>query len=136
VVHGVGARLHRVEERVLLVERQCDVLCPLIGMLPLQVLDNEVGAERDRVELVGLARATLAIAQRDLPTVVLAEFATGRFDACAFLLCHFQAILVRVGALPHAARLCHKNREADTGSRAVLPRLFAQVRDSRSDRNS
>jgi hypothetical protein len=54
----------------------------------------------------------------------------------AFLLCHFQAVLARVGALPHAARLHHKNREADVGSRATLPRLFAQVRDSRFDRNN
>ncbi len=105
-------------------------------MLPLQVLDNEVGAKRDRVELVGFARATLAIAQRDLSTVVLAESTMGRLDMRAFLLYHFQAILARVGALPHVARLRHKNREADAGSRAALPRLFAQVRDSRFDRNS
>jgi hypothetical protein len=52
------------------------------------------------------------------------------------LLCHFQAVLAQVGALPHAARLRHKNREADVGSRAALPRLFTQVCDSRFDKNS
>jgi len=67
------------------------------------VLNNEVGAERDRVELISLARATLAIAQQDLPTVVLAEFAAGCLDVRTFLLCHFQAVLARVGVLPHAA---------------------------------
>jgi len=105
-------------------------------VLPLQVFGNEVGAEWDRVELVGFAWATLVIAQRDLPAVVLAESATSRLDARAFLLCHFQAVLVQVGALPHAARLRHKNREADVGSRAALPRLFTQVCDSRFDKNS
>jgi hypothetical protein len=53
-----------------------------------------------------------------------------------FLLCHFQAVLARVGALPHATRLRHKNREADAGSRAALLGLFAQVCDFRFDRNS
>ncbi len=105
-------------------------------MLPLQVLDNEVAAEWDRVKLVGLAQATLPIVQRDLPAVVLAESAAGRLDARAFLFCHFQAVLTRVGALPHATRLRHKNREADTSSCVALLHLFAQVRDSRSDRNS
>jgi hypothetical protein len=105
-------------------------------VLPLQVLDNEVGTERDRVELVGFTRATLTITQRDLPAVVLAKSTASRLDVRAFLLCHFQAILARVGALPHAARLCHKKREADAGSRAALPRLFAQVHDSRFDKNS
>ncbi len=100
------------------------------------MLDNEVGTKWDRVKLVGLARATLPIAQRDLPAVVLAESAAGRLDACAFLFCHFQTVLARVGALPHAARLRHKNRKANAGSRVALPHLFAQVRDSRSDRNS
>jgi hypothetical protein len=52
------------------------------------------------------------------------------------LFCHFQAVLARVGALPHAVRLRHKNREADASSRVALPHLFAQVRDSCSDRNS
>jgi hypothetical protein len=103
---------------------------------PLQVLDNEVDAKRDHVELVGFARATLAIAQRDLSTVVLAESVAGRLDVRAYSLCRFQVVLARVGALPHAEQLRHKNREVDVGSRAALPRLFAQVRDSRFDGNS
>ncbi len=89
VVHGVGARLHRIEECVLLAGQQCNVLGPLVGVLPFQVLDNEVGAEWDCVELVGLTRATLAIAQQDLPAIVLVESATSRLDARTFLLCHF-----------------------------------------------
>jgi hypothetical protein len=54
----------------------------------------------------------------------------------AYSLCRFQVVLARVGALPYAEQLRHKNREVDVGSRAALPRLFAQVRDSRFDGNS
>jgi len=110
VIHGVGAGLHRVEERILLAGQQCDVFGPLDSVLPLDVLEHEVGAKRDRVELVAPARATFAIVQKDLPAEVFAEFAAGLLDARAFLSNHFQGVLALVGELPTAARLCHSQR--------------------------
>jgi len=110
VIHGVGAGLHRVEERILLAGQQRDVLGPLNGVLPLDMLEHEVDTKRDRVKLVGPARATFAIVQEDLSAEVFAEFATSFLDACAFLLNHFQGVLAPVGKLPAATRLRHNQR--------------------------
>ncbi len=107
VIHGVGTGLHRVEERILLAGQQRDILGPLDDVLPLDVLEHEVDAKRDRVELVGLAWATFAIVQEDLPAEVFAEFAAGLLDARTFLSNHFQGVLASVGELPATARLRH-----------------------------
>jgi hypothetical protein len=68
-------------------------------MLPFDMLEHEVGAKQDRVELVGLARATLVIVQEDLSTEIFIEFAAGLLDARTFLSSHFQGVLAPVGEL-------------------------------------
>jgi hypothetical protein len=109
-IHGVGTGLHRIKERILLVGQQRGVLGPLDGVLPLDMLEHEVSAERDHIELVGLARAMLAIVQEYLLAEVFAEFAAGFLDARTFLSSHFQGVLAPVRELPAAARLCHSRQ--------------------------